>query len=93
MSHTISFRLDDYYLNRLNAKIKEKASVHEKARRVLLAALDEEGEIRGDITELEERMDALHDNLAIAVEAILIAGGHYSAESARAWVDRNLRER
>jgi hypothetical protein len=95
MGHTISFRLDNHYLAKLDAGAKKGESVHERARKVLMDALDTERqeEIKEELSELSEKMDTLHGDLALAVEALLITAGNYPKEKAKEWVNRNLRER
>lgn len=95
MSHTISFRIDDHYLAKLDAKAKQGESLHERARRVLLDALDAEGqeEIKEGVKELSGKMDSIQTDIALAVEALLVTAGNFPKDKAREWVNRNLRER
>lgn len=95
MSHTISFRIDDHYLAKLDAKAKQGESLHERARRVLIDALDAEGqeEIKAGVKELSGKVDSLQYDLALAVEALLVTAGNFPKEKARDWVNRNLRDK
>jgi hypothetical protein len=79
MSQTVSFRLDDHYLAKLEAKRRKGESLHERARRELMEALDggDGAQIRDDLTEVLDKMDSLKDDLALGVE----------------WVNRNIREK
>lgn len=95
MSHTISFRLDDHYLAKLDGGAKPGESVHERARKVLMDALDTDfqEEVKEEISGLSEKVSFLQRDLALAVEALLITAGNYPKEKAQDWVNRNLRER
>lgn len=95
MSHTISFRLDNHYLAKLDARAKSNESVHERARKVLMEALDldVQEEIKEELSGLSKQVGSLHQDLALAVEALLITAGNYPKDKAQEWVNRNLRER
>lgn len=95
MSSTISFRLDAHYFGKLAALTREGESVHERARRLLLDALDraEEERVSEELAEMKTNLRLLSEHLAIGVEALLITAGEYPKEKAHDWVNRNLRER
>lgn len=95
MSATISFRLDDPYLQELLARTREGESRHERARRILMDALDqtETEQLREDLAEIKNTLRLLNGHLAIGVEALLITAGNYPKDKARDFVNRNIRER
>ncbi len=95
-SYTVGFRLDDYYLAELEKRAaKDKTSIHEQARRIVIAALNdiERGAVKEEVSAARQDIEDLRLKLADAVEAILITAGKYPQDKARDWTTANIRKR
>jgi hypothetical protein len=96
-THTVSFRLDEEYLAKLDRiGIKRGNSIHEQARDMLMALLDgDEAELMAVRLKLEavgKKFDNYTSGIADTMEAILMMNGA-SQEKARTFVDERLRNR
>lgn len=92
--HVVSFRLGAAHLKQLAKEgAGYKQSHHEHARQLVMEALNDAATERLEkrMMLLEGEVSELRSDLATAVEALLIVAGHYPAEKAREWVNRNLR--
>lgn len=95
-SHTVGFRLDEYYLAELEKRAaRDKTSIHEQARRILIAALNdtERGAVKEEVAAARQDIKNLKLRLADAVEAILITAGNYPQDKAREWTNDIIRKR
>ena len=95
-AHTVSFRLDDEYLAKLDAiGTKRGNSIHEQAREMLMALLDgDEAELmamRVQMEDLNNKFEIFRSGMADTMEAMLMMNGA-SEEKARAWVNERLRK-
>lgn len=96
-THTVSFRLDEEYLMKLDRiGTKRGNSIHEQARDMLMALLDgDEAELMTMRLKLEavgKKFDAYASGVADTLEAILMMNGA-SQEKARTFIDERLRQR
>ena len=96
-AHTISFRLDEEFLARLESiGAKRGNSIHEQAREMLMALLmGDEAELlamRMTLDGLNEKFDAYAAGMADTLEAVLIMNGA-TEEKARSFIDERLRKR
>lgn len=96
-THTVSFRLDDDYLTKLEAiGTKRGNSIHEQAREMLMALLiGDEAELlalRMTLDGVNEKLEGFIGGMADTLEAILIMNGT-SEEKARSFIDARLRNR
>lgn len=96
-SKTVSFRLHDHHFRRLEELAgASHASPGDEARSRLIAALEDQdrfAEMRQRISALESQITTLHRDLAISIQALLIAatqGKKISPEEAGNWVRENL---
>lgn len=77
-TETVSFRLDDLYLMRLEEEAsKYGVSIHQQARQILMDTLedgerkrlmDKVGEVSGSVSKVENAVTELRSDLAEAVE-------------------------
>lgn len=96
-THTVSFRLDEEYLLKLDRiGTKRGNSIHEQARDMVMALLDgDEAELmalRLKLDAVGKRFDDYASGVADTLEAILMMNGA-SQEKARTFVDERLRNR
>ena len=96
-SHTVSFRLEEEYLSKLeHIGSKRGNSIHEQAREMLMALLiGDETELlamRMTLDSVNEKFDQFATGMADTLEAILIMNGA-TEEKARAFIDERLRKR
>ena len=93
-THTISFRLDDRALQRLEKEaVPYRMSLHAYARQVVLEVLDDTNRdrVREEIEELREEMAQLREDLAGVLEMILVNLTAADQDEVVEWVSRNLR--
>jgi hypothetical protein len=96
VTYTIGFRLDEYYLSRLERGAAAYGiSIHEYARQRLVELLDRQEEAR--LLEEAERtraaVESLREDLAITLEAVLLNLSRADPATIRTWVDEHLRLR
>lgn len=85
----VSFRLDPFYRKRLAEEgASEGMSAGEWARRLVVRALEEFQ--AAEIAELHRGLQALREELARSVAALLCAAGQETPERALQWVKDNL---
>ncbi len=95
-SYTVGFRLDDYYLAELEKRAaKDKTSIHEQARRIVIDALNdaERGAVKEEVSATRQDVQDLRLALAAGIEALLITAGDYPKDKAREWTTANIRKR
>jgi Ribbon-helix-helix protein, copG family len=95
-AHTVSFRLDDEYLAKIESVAGKRGnSLHEQAREMLMALLDgDEAELmamRLQIEGLNHKFTDFAAGIADTMEAMLMMNGA-SEEKARTWVNERLRK-
>ena len=95
-AQTLSLRLDDSYLEKIQAiAAKRGNSPHEQAREMLMALLDgDEAELmamRVQMEDLSNKFETFRRGMADTMEAMLMMNGA-SEEKARAWVNERLRK-
>jgi hypothetical protein len=96
-SHTVSFRLEEECLSKLeHIGSKRGNSIHEQAREMLMALLiGDETELlamRMTLDAINEKFDQYTTGMADTLEAILIMNG-VTEEKAKAFIDERLRVR
>jgi hypothetical protein len=95
-SYTVGFRLDEYHLAELEKRAaQDKTSIHEQARRIVIAVLNdaERGAVKEEVSAARQDVQDLRLALAAGIEALLITAGDYPQEKAREWTTTNIRKR
>ncbi len=95
-SYTVGFRLDEYHLAELEKRAaKDKTSIHEQARRIVIAALNdtERGAVKEEVSATRHDVQDLRLALAAGIEALLITAGNHPQDKAREWTNDNIRKR
>jgi hypothetical protein len=93
-TYTISFRVDGRLLKRLEADASScNLSLHADARRLVQEVLEdtERERVREEIAATRAEVAQLREDLATALEMILLNLTQVGEEEIRAWVSRNLR--
>lgn len=96
-THTVSFRLDEDYLLKLERiSAKRGNSIHEQARDMLMALLNgDELDLmttRLEVESIHKMLSAHTKGTADLLEALLVVNG-VDEDTARSWVDERLRKR
>lgn len=95
-ANTLSFRMDDPYLEKIKTIAKKRGnSQHEQAREMLMAILDgDDAELmamRLEIQNINSKFETFISGMADTMEAMLMMNGA-SEEKARTWVNERLRK-
>src|ERR1051326_6863243 len=92
---TVGFRLDEEHLTELVKRaLKAGLSHPDLARRCVIEALHDRAELpalRGAILSLEKEIIELRRDIALSVEALLVASEADTPDSVRALVEKNLK--
>ena len=91
---TVSFRLPQNLFDRLEEEAKcQGRGVHEHARKLITDVLEDaqREQLQDQVRELGAGLIALREDLAVAIEAVLVGAGRVGRDEARAWVSDNLR--
>jgi hypothetical protein len=91
----VGFRLDPEQLSALTEQADERGvSPHRLAHDFVIEGLegkDEADDIAGEFQILRRQLFELREELALITEALLVSAGKTSSETARNWVDSNLK--
>lgn len=91
----IGFRIDEPTQLRLGRRADAMdASPHDWARRCLLQVLSESEDREAWVQclkTLQEETRQLRNDLAIAVQALLICAGRMQEDKAKAWIEKNMK--
>jgi len=94
-TYTISFRVDGRVLRQLEEGASQnEISVHAYARRLVQEILEdtERERVREEVQGVQQQVARLRDDVATALEMVLINLTSAEEEEIKAWVTRNLRE-
>lgn len=96
-SAPVSFRLDSLYRQMLEERSEPGLSLHMAARNLLMEALEKQAgadfdikAMASQIAQLALEVQELRTDVAVAVQALLVASGRVTSEEAKLWVDKTL---
>lgn len=96
---TVGFRLNTEDRKLLQAHaLQAGVSAHDLARTFVEQVLKSGGSITAllalheEITALRDELSTLRRDIAVSTAVLLVSAGRTSAETARSWVEKNLRE-
>lgn len=93
-TYTVGFRLDAYYLQRLErGAARYGISIHEYARQRLTELLDgqEAAPVLDEISRARTGVDELREDVARTLEILLVNLTRAEPQEVRLWVDAHLR--
>lgn len=96
-SAPVSFRLDSLYKQMLEERSETGVSLHMAARDLLMEALDKQAgndfdikTVASQVTQVAREVQELRTDVAVAVQALLVASGRVTSEEAEQWVSQTL---
>ena len=92
---TVSFRLPKNLFDHLEADAQRQGrGAHEHARQLLTDVLEDADreQLKEKVLELGQGLLELREDLAVAIEAVLVGAGQVKSDEAKEWVNENLRK-
>ena len=96
----VSFRIDSMYKQMLEDRATHGESHHQVARQLVTEALDRQSgdeldlrRIAADVDQVRRQIRELRVDLAVAVQALLVASEAMDGEQAEEWVNQNMLEK